>query len=53
MEPFLTRFYKECVLAEIVDPHLDRSMKIQDPPYILDAIAEKEEKSKKRKRSES
>lgn len=53
MEPFLTRFYRECVLPEVVDPRLERSMKIRDPPYILDAIAEKEEKSKKRKRSES
>lgn len=53
MEPFLTRFYKECVLPEIVDPRLERSMKIRDPPYILDAIAEKKRKAQKRKRPES
>lgn len=46
MEMFskLKRFYMECVLPEIIDPRLSRSMPIRNPPYILEA----QEKSKKK-----
>jgi hypothetical protein len=37
MEPKLTKFYFHCLLPEIIDPRYPRSMKIRDPPYILDA----------------
>ena len=37
MEPSLSRFYKECMLPEIVDSRHNRSMPIRDPEYILKA----------------
>ena len=37
MEPFLIRFYMECLLPEIVDGRRKRSMPIREPGYILQA----------------
>jgi hypothetical protein len=42
MEPKLVQFYIECILHELVDPRHTRNMKIRDPPYILQAIKEKQ-----------
>ncbi|CAL1671558.1 unnamed protein product [Lasius platythorax] len=40
MEPFLSRFYMECLLPEIVDSRRNRSMPIREPEYILHARVE-------------
>ncbi|XP_076545845.1 uncharacterized protein LOC117609781 [Osmia lignaria lignaria] len=37
MEPFLTRFYEECMLPEILDSRHNRHMPIRNPEYILRA----------------
>ncbi|CAN7947615.1 unnamed protein product [Ixodes pacificus] len=37
MEPFLLRFYMECMLPEIADPREPRSMPLREPHYILDS----------------
>ena len=37
MKPFLSRFYMECLLPEIVDSRRKRNMPIKDPDYILRA----------------
>jgi hypothetical protein len=42
MEPKLVQFYMECILPELVDPRHTRNMKIRDPPYILQAIKDKD-----------
>lgn len=44
MLPFLTRFYYECMLPEILDSRHNRHMPIRNPKYIIEA---KEEASKK------
>jgi len=44
MLPFLTRFYYECMLPEIVDSRHNRNMSIRDPSYIIEA---KQEAAKK------
>ncbi|XP_063215781.1 uncharacterized protein LOC134527223 [Bacillus rossius redtenbacheri] len=40
MEPYLTRFFYECMLPELVDPRHTRSLKIREP----DSVAVSEEK---------
>ncbi|KAL1425462.1 hypothetical protein MTO96_003539 [Rhipicephalus appendiculatus] len=45
VEPFLLRFYKDCVLPEIVDSRLARSMAVRRPEWNRLAI-EAKEKSK-------
>ncbi|KAL1469698.1 hypothetical protein MTO96_024883 [Rhipicephalus appendiculatus] len=45
MEPFLLRFYKDCVLPEIVDSRLARSMAVRRPEWNRLAV-EAKEKSK-------
>ncbi|KYN06254.1 hypothetical protein ALC62_02801 [Cyphomyrmex costatus] len=42
MLSFLTRFYMECMLPEIVDSRYNRNMPIREPQYIMEA----KEKSK-------
>lgn len=42
MESKLIRFYFDCVLPELVDPRISRSMPIRDPPYVIKAMKEKE-----------
>ncbi|KAH7976022.1 hypothetical protein HPB52_008226 [Rhipicephalus sanguineus] len=42
MEPFLLRFYKDCVLPEIVDSRLARSMGVRRPEWNRLAIEAKE-----------
>jgi hypothetical protein len=37
MLPFLTRFYYECMLPEILDSRYNRHMPIRNPKYIIDA----------------
>lgn len=37
MEPYLTRFYQECLIPEIVDGRKNRNMPIREPEYILAA----------------
>lgn len=37
MQPLLTRFYKECMLPEILDSRYNRHMPIRNPKYILEA----------------
>lgn len=37
MEPFLTRFYLQCLLPEIVDSRRKGSMPIREPDYIMRA----------------
>ncbi|XP_067216539.1 uncharacterized protein [Linepithema humile] len=44
MLPFLTRFYNECMLPEILDSRHNRHMPIRNPRYIIEA---KEEAAKK------
>ena len=49
----LKKFYFDCLLPEIIDSRLERQMEIKEPQYIIQAINEKENKSKrnmKRKR---
>lgn len=45
MQEKLLKFYMDCLLPELVDPRIRRSMPIKNPPYILKAI----EEHKKRK----
>jgi hypothetical protein len=42
MEPKLVQFYIECILPELVDPRHIRNKKVRDPPYILQAIKDKQ-----------
>jgi hypothetical protein len=42
MEPKLVQFYMECILPKLVDPRHTRNMKKRDPPYILQAIKDKQ-----------
>lgn len=42
--PKLERFYRECVLPEIVRGNIKQNIPCVDPPYILDAIRRKENK---------
>ena len=44
MKKKLTTFYYDCLLPEILDPRITRSLPIRNPQYILDAIKLKEEK---------
>ncbi|XP_077260812.1 uncharacterized protein LOC143896691 [Temnothorax americanus] len=37
MLPFLTRFYYECMLPEILDSRYNRHMAIRNPQYIMEA----------------
>lgn len=37
MLPYLTRFYSECMLPEILDSRYNRHMPIRNPKYICDA----------------
>lgn len=48
MEPKLSRFYYHCLLPELVDSRLSRSMNVREPEYILKAI-ENKAAAKKRK----
>lgn len=41
MEGKLKDFYMECVLPELIDPRIPRSMEIREPQAILEAIEEK------------
>lgn len=34
----LSNFYMDCILPELIDPRVTRSMNVRDPSYILDAI---------------
>lgn len=43
VEPYLTRFYFNCILPEIVDSRISRSMEIREPIYILEKTTVKEE----------
>jgi len=45
MLPFLTRFYYDCMLPEILDSRHNRHMPIRNPSYIIEA---KEEAAKKK-----
>lgn len=51
MEPFLTRFYLQCLLPEIIDSRRNRSMPIREPEYVVLAKAQltlkKDTKSKR------
>lgn len=47
MEKQLIEFYNDCLLPELVDPRIPRSMEIRDPPYILTAMKEKSESAKR------
>jgi len=47
MESKLVQFYRECLLPELADPMHKRKLKIREPKFILDAIAEKEKASAK------
>lgn len=49
MKPQLIRFYKECVLPEIIDGRKTRGMKIREPNYILEA----QKKAKDKKETET
>lgn len=44
MEPFLLRFYKDCVLPEIVDSRLARSMEVRRPEWNRLAIEAKKKR---------
>lgn len=37
MLPKLTRFYKHCIVPEIVDSRINRQLRVRDPAYIIDA----------------
>lgn len=42
----LTKFYLHCLLPELIDSRLERSMPIKDPPYIIEAIEKKVKRNK-------
>ena len=42
MKAKLCDFYLNCILPELLDPRHNRNMNIRDPPYILQAIKDKE-----------
>lgn len=46
MFPKLQRFYKDCLLPEIIDPRHNRSMPIRNPSYIEEAKAKADMKKK-------
>lgn len=48
MLPELTRFYTSCIAPEIIRNNLSKNKKCVDPPYILDAI---ENRNKRRVKS--
>lgn len=50
MEAQLTRFYKDCVLPELVDPRVERSMPIRRPSWNTAAIARQEKTPRTGKR---
>lgn len=37
MKMKLTHFYMDCILPELIDPRVTRSMKVREPSYILSA----------------
>ncbi|CAK1598853.1 unnamed protein product [Parnassius mnemosyne] len=37
----LSKFYLNCLLLELIDSRMERSMPIKDPPYIIQAIENK------------
>lgn len=37
IEPYLLKFYMNCMLPELVDPRFNRNMVIRDPGYIIEA----------------
>jgi hypothetical protein len=44
MEPLLTRFYKNCMIPEIVDSRFSRGLPLREPEYILQARQDKANK---------
>lgn len=50
MLPPLTKFFYNCLLPELIDSRIERSMPIKDPPYIMAAI-EKKKQQQSQKRS--
>ena len=38
IEEKVTSFYMDCLLPELVDPRISRSMEIREPSYIIEAI---------------
>lgn len=46
MEPFLLRFYRDCILPEIVDSRLARSMDVRRPDWNTLAIEAKLNRAK-------
>lgn len=46
MEPYLSRFYENCLLPEIIDSRHNRNMPIREPGYILEARRLRNEASK-------
>lgn len=53
MEPFLSRFYENCLLPEILDSRYLRNMQIRNPRYILDAKEKQDQKMCERKAKKS
>lgn len=49
MLPYLTRFYYDCMLPEILDSRHNRHMPIRNPRYIIEAQQEAAEKTINRK----
>ncbi|OXU31786.1 hypothetical protein TSAR_006784, partial [Trichomalopsis sarcophagae] len=44
IEPFLSQFYENCLLPEILNSRFLRNMQIRNPRYILDAIKKQHQK---------
>ncbi|CAG9134964.1 unnamed protein product [Plutella xylostella] len=49
MMPPLTNFFHNCLLPELVDPRIERSMPIKEPPFIIEAIKNKKKTENKKK----
>ena len=49
MKPFFLRFYKECLVPEIIDSRHNRNMPIREPEYILKAKEEKKKRDDEKK----
>ena len=50
IEPYLSRFYDNCLLPEILDSRYCRKMPIRDPQYILEAHKKHQEKASIKKK---
>lgn len=53
MEKKITMFYVDCMLPEIIDPQLKYNLPAKNPPYILAAMKEKEQRDIQRQSAQA